>query len=251
MKTTKAESLAVESIACLSRLQVRRLFAMASSMAPAAPMAPALCRSGDANENCAEHKKDQSQRRHQHDNHLLRHVGHKARAQRAVEQRKAIENSGCGEGGPDASIVGLHVGEMRGVKKKGEVADDGARRHDRQCVDARRGAKTGNINRRDIAPEGEQSESGGGGPFDGRVCHAGIEARSAQPGEDDRQKQIDGGNANDQLQDGGEQTLTVCVLGRLANAARFQWKGWRRLRLHHGDAENIERIKRRQKRGRE
>ena len=40
MKTTKAESLAVDSVACRIRSKVRRRFIKASSSAPTAPIAP-------------------------------------------------------------------------------------------------------------------------------------------------------------------------------------------------------------------
>ncbi len=127
MNTTKVDSLAVVSIACLSSLSDSRLRASAMISAPRRAHRAALGRRRDAEEDRAEHQEDQRQRRNHHEDDALGEPRQQPELEDTVDDRGKERDAGADARRDDDHLVGGIVGAVLPVREghRGNRGDDG------------------------------------------------------------------------------------------------------------------------------
>ncbi len=125
MKTTKAESFAVDSVGLPDQVPAQPALGGAENDRAGGAHRAAFGRRRDADEDRAQHQEDQEQRRHHHERGLLRHRGQEAEARELVDD--PVQH-GDEEREQDAEEHAEHdeIGAMRFGIPHHEPAEDAA-----------------------------------------------------------------------------------------------------------------------------
>ena len=104
MNRTKDDSLVVEFERLPHQIETEAAFGDRQDQRADRAHRAAFGRRRNPEKNRAQHQEDQRQRRHQHDDHLLRQSRQEAKAERAVDERDGIGDHDCRRRRPDALI---------------------------------------------------------------------------------------------------------------------------------------------------
>ena len=197
----------------------------------------------NAHEDRAQHKEDQRQRRHQHDDDLLGHARHQAQIALPVRHGEQVEQAGRNEGAPDQHIVGRHVGEAC-IEPIAQQRGSHRRNADhRECVPARHVISLARAGQ--ATPEHQQRGDDATDPLGG-VGHFEGDAREATDPFREADDEVEQRHADKDQREAGQPFLARFKGRIFGDRARLERQGGGHLRLHDGDEEDIARVKGRQ-----